>query len=90
MESRLFIPVALSLWKKICPSQLTGFVKFTEKELVENPQLSNGTIVPSKHSPNGTTKPSQNGISNHAFDDLESVPPLPRVKISIDKDKSMN
>jgi len=88
MESRLFIPVALALWKKICPSQLTGFVKFTEQELADNPQLSNGTLVDSPTS-NGTIKPSQNGTSNHAFEGLDYVPSLPRIKIASEKDKSM-
>ncbi|XP_035710979.1 sodium-coupled monocarboxylate transporter 2 isoform X2 [Folsomia candida] len=39
MESRLFIPIVLKLWKKICPGKLVGFVKFTKEELLENPEL---------------------------------------------------
>lgn len=36
MDSKLFIPVVLTLWKKICPKQLIGFVKFTAEELLGN------------------------------------------------------
>jgi hypothetical protein len=33
-SSKLFIPIVLKLYKRICPNQLIGYVKFTAEELI--------------------------------------------------------